>query len=200
MKKRINSKIIFASILLVTSVMIYPIKLKEMRTKTIKNDLAIKYYIEKTTDELKEEKPIKQIKEKAYDYIAILEIPSINLKQGLVSKYSKYNDVKYNIQILSRNMPDKERTNFILASHNGSSSVSYFNNLSKMHKNDIINIYYNGIKYIYKYYHSYEVLKTGEINIERDKTISTITLITCKENDDNHQVVYLGYLINTETY
>ena len=103
-------------------------------------------------------------------------------------------------RLLELTSTTKERTNFILASHNGSSSVSYFNNLSKMHQNDIINIYYNGIKYIYKYYHSYEVLKTGEINIERDKTISTITLITCKENDDNHQVVYLGYLINTETY
>lgn len=34
-----------------------------------------------------------------YNYIAILEIPSINLKRGLVDPNSKYNNVNYNIQI-----------------------------------------------------------------------------------------------------
>ena len=36
-----------------------------------------------------------------YNYVAILEIPSIGLKRGIVDFNSKYNNVKYNIQIMN---------------------------------------------------------------------------------------------------
>ena len=39
-----------------------------------------------------------------------------------------------------------------------------------------------------------------EIDIKRDRSVNTITLITCKKNDLDKQVVYIGYLINKETY
>ena len=42
------------------------------------------------------------------EFIGYLEIKKINLKQGLVSKNSYYNNVKYNIQMLSlSDYPDK---------------------------------------------------------------------------------------------
>lgn len=136
-----------------------------------------------------------------YDYIAILEINSINLQRGLVSPDSKYNNVKYNIQIINEStMPDVANGNFILASHNGNSNVSFFNNLYKLKNNDEIVVYYNGIKYIYEYSYSYEVDKTGTVSILRDNNKSAITLITCKKNSKDKQVVFIGYLKNKVEY
>lgn len=143
---------------------------------------------------------VEEVVEK-YDYIAVLEISSINLKRGLVAYDSKYNSVKYNIQILDNSdMPDVENGNLILAAHNGTSSVSFFNNLSSLKVDDKINVYYKGYKYTYKYNNSYEVDKNGKVQIVRDRYNNAITLITCKDNSDTKQVVYVGYLIEKTEY
>ena len=143
---------------------------------------------------------IEEVVEK-YDYIAVLEISSINLKRGLVAYDSKYNSVKYNIQILDNSdMPDVENGNLILAAHNGTSSVSFFNNISSLKIDDKINVYYKGYKYTYKYNNSYEVDKNGKVQIVRDRYNNAITLITCKDNSDTKQIVYVGYLIEKTEY
>lgn len=142
-----------------------------------------------------------QEKQSSYNYIAILEIPSINLKKGLVEQNNKYNDVKYNIQIInSSTFPDVENGNLILASHNGANYISYFKNLSKMCIEDKIYIYYNGYRYEYILTKIYDVEKTGKIDIKRDYNKTTITLVTCKKNTNNKQVVYIGYLNNKIKY
>lgn len=136
-----------------------------------------------------------------YSYIAILEIPSISLKNGLLSPTDKYNNIAYNVTILpSSQMPGIPNSNLIIAAHNGTSPVSYFKKLSNLTTGSLINIYYQGTKYIYKLNNYYEIDKTGEANITRDKTTTTLTLITCKDNSDTKQVVYIAYLISTETY
>lgn len=138
---------------------------------------------------------------KVYDYIAVLEIPSINLKRGLVDYNNKYNNVKYNIQIINANsMPDIDKSNLILAAHNGTSNVSFFNSLYKMEIGDTINLYYNGIKYIYAFNNYYEVNKDGTVEIYRDRGKTTITLITCDHNSNNKQLVFIGYLMDKENY
>lgn len=143
---------------------------------------------------------VEEVVEK-YDYIAVLEISSINLKRGLVAYDSKYNSVKYNIQILDNSdMPDVENGNLILAAHNGTSSVSFFNNISSLKIDDKINVYYKGYKYTYKYNNSYEVDKNGKVQIVRDRYNNAITLITCKDNSDTKQIVYVGYLIEKTEY
>lgn len=153
---------------------------------------------EEPKQEPQEQKPKQTI---TYDYIAVLEIPDINLKRGLVDYNSKYNDVKYNIQIIEKsNMPDKPNGNFILAGHNGTSSVSFFRNLNKLTTDSLINVYYKGYKYIYKFNNSYEVDKDGEIEIKRDINKNTITLITCKKNSKTKQVVNIGYLVDKVEY
>ena len=127
--------------------------------------------------------------------MAVLEIPKINLKRGIYPKESKENTVKKNIELLSdSNMPDKENGNFILAGHNGTSKVSYFNKLGQLKKGDIAYIYYNGLKYSYELINSYEVKKTGEVEIIRDKEKTTLTLITCKHNFEI-QMIYIFELI-----
>ena len=135
------------------------------------------------------------------DYIAILEIPKINLKRGLLDINSEYNDVSYNVAIMETSlMPDIKNSNLILAAHNGNSPVSFFKDLESIGEKDMIYIYYNGYKYIYQIDNYYVVDKTGKVNIHRDKTKNTITLITCKNNTEDKQIVYIGYLINKEIY
>lgn len=136
-----------------------------------------------------------------YNYIAVLEIPSISLSQGLVDINNKYNDINHNVEILNKsNMPNIENSNLILSGHNGNTNMSYFKNIYKINKDDFIYLYYKDKKYIYKYSHYYEVDKTGSINIIRDLNKTTITLITCKNNSNNKQLVFIGYLIDVIDY
>lgn len=136
-----------------------------------------------------------------YDYVAVLEIPSINLKRGLVSITSKYNNVNYNIQIIdSSTMPDVENGNLILAGHNGSSYISFFKNLYKLNINDKVYVYYNGVKYEYLISKYYDTDKDGNVEIYRDQNKTTITLITCKKNTKDKQIVYIGYLNSEVSY
>ncbi len=132
-------------------------------------------------------------------YIGYLSIPSIDLKRGFTTIDSKYNNVNKNIQILdASDYPDKELGNVIFASHSGNSSVSYFKNLYKLQYDDIAYIDYNGVKYTYKVVDIYQVNKTGKVEIRRNKSVSTLTLITCTKNDNTTQTVYIFELINKE--
>lgn len=136
-----------------------------------------------------------------YNYIGVLEIPSISLKRGLVSPDSYYNNVNYNIQIIEHStMPDIDNGNLILAGHNGASYISFFKNLYKLSPDDKIYIYYDGYKYEYTLNNIYDTPKDGNIEIYRDHKKTTLTLITCKKNTKDTQVVYIGYLTNKEQY
>lgn len=143
--------------------------------------------------------PIKKEQKNSYNYIAILEIPTISLKKGIFNINNKNNHVDKNIQTLNKSqMPNIKNSNLILASHNGNSNVSYFKNLHKLKKNDLIYIYYEQYKYIYKFSYYYEVKKTDYISIIRDNNKTTLTLITCKNNSNDIQIVFISYLIDKE--
>jgi len=159
------------------------------------------FFIDESINEEPSSTPIVEETEKketnkvSYNYIAILEIPTIDLKRGLVDPSSYYNNVDYNIQIInSSTFPDVDKGNFILASHNGASYISFFKNLHKVNINDKVYIFYNGIKYEYIIEKIYDTPKDGNIEIYRDYEKTTITLITCKKNTKDKQVVYIGYL------
>ncbi len=125
------------------------------------------------------------------DYIAVLEIPAINLTRGLVDKSSPNNDVNKNIYMLKDTvLPDEDTiSHIILASHSGNSYVSYFKNLHKLDINDEIYFYYKNSKYIYSIYKIDEVDKTGNIELKKTNS-SDITLITCKGNLKKQIVIY----------
>ena len=170
------------------------------------NNLKIEEFLENETNEeivveedIKEETNTSNVS--SYDYIAVLEIPSINLKRGLVDPSSKYNNVNYNIQIINKStMPDVVNGNLVLAGHNGASYVSFFRNLDKLNINDKIYIYYGGYKYEYSLSKIYDTPKDGNVEVHRDNSKTTITLITCKKNTKYTQVVYIGYLDSKELY
>lgn len=130
---------------------------------------------------------------KTDDYIAVIQIPRINLERGIYNKNSKLNNVDKNIFVLNETIfPDKENSHIILAAHSGRSDVSYFKNLNKLKINDILYFYYNNKKYIYNIVDIYEVEKTGKINLHL--SYNDISLITCK--GESKQVIYHGSLIN----
>lgn len=135
------------------------------------------------------------------EYLMILEIPKINLKKGLYNIKSFQNNVNKNLEIIdSSKMPDIENGNLVIAGHSGTSDVSYFRYLYKLEINDYCYIYYNGSKYTYKIVNIYNEKKDGKITIHKDDDVRTITLITCTLNNDNMQTVYIGNLVNIESY
>jgi LPXTG-site transpeptidase (sortase) family protein len=125
-------------------------------------------------------------------YIGYLNIPKINLQRGFTDINSKYNKVSKNIYVHpSSSYPDKENGNLILASHSGTSSISFFKNLYKLELNDDVYVNYNNKDYHYKVTDIYTDVKDGDIGIRRNKNKTTLTLITCTKNDKTTQTVYI---------
>jgi len=129
-------------------------------------------------------------------YIGYLKIPTINLEHGFVDKDSKYNNVNKNIYVHpSSSYPNSLNGNLILASHSGTSSVSYFKNLYKLNIDDDVYITYKGTEYHYKIKKIYKDTKDGTVAIRRDTNVSTLTLITCSKNDKATQTIYICELV-----
>ena len=167
------------------------------------NDGLIEDYF-KVEDEIVET-PQKEIEEdpvskEKIDYIAVLEIPKIKLKRGIVDKNSSYNNVNRNIYTLKETtMPDEEdNSHIMLASHSGNSYISYFKNLNKLNLNDEVYFFYKNNKYVYKVIKKYEVEKTGTVKLSK-KSSSDITLITCVSGTNN-QIVLVANLESIENY
>lgn len=134
-------------------------------------------------------------------YIAILEIPTISFKRGLVEINSKRNDVKYNVQIIKpSDMPNVTNGNLILASHSGSGYTAFFRNLYKLKIGDKSYVYYDNEKYTYEVIKIYEETKDGTIQIKRNQKETTLTLITCSQTNKKNQIVVISELINKEKY
>jgi len=145
---------------------------------------------EETNNEIKDEN--NKENKKTINYTAILEIQSINLKQGVVNSTKNFNSINYAISVDKHsNYPDKEG-NFILYAHSGNSSIAYFRNLNKVNINNKVYVYYNGIKYEYIITNKYDIKKTGTANIIKSNTDKYITLITCNPNKDGYQIVIIG--------
>ena len=56
------------------------------------------------------------------------------------------------------------------------------------------------MKYEYTLDNIYDTPKDGKVEIFRDPKKTALTLITCKKNTKDTQVVYVGYLTNKEQY
>ncbi|MBQ8534902.1 MAG: sortase [Bacilli bacterium] len=133
------------------------------------------------------------------DYIGYLTIPKINLTKGFLDKRSPENHVDKNILVVNgSNYPSTERGNFIVAGHSGTGWNAFFNDLYKLSIDDIAEVSYKGKKYTYKIVNIYTQPKVGNIAIYRDYSKTTLTLITCTNNDSTTQTIYIAELIKTE--
>ena len=205
-KKKFKSQFLIIgslSILIGISIIGYHIY-SDYRLKNIEDNNIQEFFNEEQKEETIQEEVFvevenKKVDETNYDYIAVLEIPKINLKRGL-SQDKYYNNVNRNVEILKGStMPNISKGNFILAGHSGSGRVAYFRNLNKLTIGDISYIYYGGIKYTYKVNNIYDIEKTGTATITRDLNKTTLTMITCRHNT-NKQIVIISELINQESY
>lgn len=133
------------------------------------------------------------------DYIGYLIIPKISLTKGFLDYRSSENNVDVNILVVEgSNYPDTDKGNFIIAGHSGTAWNSFFNDLYQLVRDDEVYITYQGKKYIYKIANIYTQPKTGTLAIYRDYDKTTLTLITCTNNDSTTQTVYIAELINIE--
>ena len=205
-KKKFKSQFLVIgslSILVGISIIGYHIY-SDYRLKNIEDNNIQEFFNEEQNEETIQEEVFvevenKNVDETNYDYIAVLEIPKINLKRGL-SQDKYYNNVNRNVEILKGStMPNISKGNFVLAGHSGSGRVAYFRNLNKLTIGDISYIYYGGIKYTYKVNNIYDIEKTGTATITRDLNKTTLTMITCRHNT-NKQIVIISELINQESY
>ena len=205
-KKKFKSQFLVIgslSILVGISIIGYHIY-SDYRLKNIEDNNIQEFFNEEQNEETIQEEVFvevenKNVDETNYDYIAVLEIPKINLKRGL-SQDKYYNNVNRNVESLKGStMPNISKGNFILAGHSGSGRVAYFRNLNKLTIGDISYIYYGGIKYTYKVNNIYDIEKTGTATITRDLNKTTLTMITCRHNT-NKQIVIISELINQESY
>ena len=200
--KKIGSLLIISAISMIAFYYVYQITINKRVEQEVDN------YIEETTiidNENIENEVVEIMEEKKetkseINYTAILEIPSINLKRGVVDSTKNFNSINYAISVdKNSNYPDK-KGNFILYAHSGNSSIAYFKNLNKVNVGDKIYIYYNGTKYQYEIYDKYDIEKTGKAKVKSSNSNNYITLITCNQNKKNKQIVVVGKLVNSTTY
>ena len=133
------------------------------------------------------------------DYIGYLIIPKINLQKGFVDRRSTENDVEKNIMIVEgSNYPDVERGNFIIAGHSGTGWKAFFNDLYQLTTGDVAYVTYKGKRYTYTITNIYTQQKTGKIAIYRNYDKTTLTLVTCTNNDNTTQTIYIAELQSVE--
>ena len=197
--KRKTKKLIFGVTLVLIGITIgiIPIFYKENTEK--KENTKINDYIKDTS---KVEKIIENDEKNSEpELLLILEIPKINLKKGVYPLHSSENTIEKNVAIMKESaLPTDLNGNVVLEAHNGTAVISYFNQLHKLNIDDQAYIYYQGIKYTYIVSKIYDVKKDGDVEVNRSADKNTLTLITCKKNTNDRQLVVILYLSNKEEY
>ncbi len=195
----IGKILIILSLAMFMSFFIYNYYQNNKEIEMIDNYIEETKIIEEQID-VQEQEVIEEKQEQKINYTAVLEIPSINLKRGVVDSTKNFNSINYAISVdKNSNYPDKEG-NFILYAHSGNSSIAYFKNLNKVEIDDEVYVYYKGVKYKYKIFTKYDIEKTGKAEVLFSNTEKYITLITCNQNKTGYQVVLTGILKDKITY
>lgn len=199
--KRKTKILIFGIVVVIMGIMIGIIPIFQQEDKEKKENAKVNNYIEETSKIGNHNIVNKDNNNNEESYLLILEIPIINLKRGVYQLNSPLNTIEKNVAIMSESsLPSDENGNVVLEAHNGTASISYFNQLHKVEKNDQAYIYYQGIKYIYTVDDIYDVEKDGYVEVNRDISRNTLTLITCKRNTEDRQLVIVLYLSSKEEY
>lgn len=206
-RKNKSHSIIIGSLLILLGITIplskylyinYLDKIEEEKVEDFFNETIKEEQVITSTDEVPS---VQEKQTSSNNYIAVLEIPTISLKRGLVSKEDKANNVNKNIQILKEsNMPDVENGVLMLAGHSGSGRIAFFHNLHRVEHHDLVYVYYNNTKYIYQVVDRYIETKDGDISIYRDKSKTTLVLTTCSQEKNGSQFVVIAELIDKENY
>ncbi|WP_418223142.1 class D sortase [Clostridium isatidis] len=130
-----------------------------------------------------------------YKPIGLLEIPSINLSQGIVEGITDDILLYYLGHFEGSAMPG-ERGNFAVAGHRVSDYSEAFVNLYKTKVGDEIIVKAKGKKYIYEVTDNF-IVQPDRVEVLDDTKDATITLITCTVGA-KERVVVKGKLIETK--
>lgn len=131
------------------------------------------------------------------EYIGYLSIPKINLNKGFLSRESSLNDVEKNIFVVEgSSYPDIKKGNLIIAAHSGIGWKAFFNDLYKLNVGDTTQVSYKNKKYLYQITNIYKQSKTGKVAIYRNYSKTTLTLVTCTNDDLTTQTIYIAELIS----
>lgn len=159
-------------------------ELKEVLQDVIKEDSTS----EKTTEN-------KELDNLGYTPIGLIEIPSIELSQGLVEGVTD-EILQYYIGHFESSVKPGEKGNFAVAGHRVSNYSEAFINLYKLKPGDLVSVKSRGKEFIYQIDKNFIV---DPENVEvLDKTEdATITLITCTVGA-KQRVIIKGKLIDTK--
>ena len=159
-----------------------------------KPDTTVK--VDNSTTTIKEEKETV-----TYNYIAVLDIPKINLKRGLFPINDKNNNVDKNVEILQNSdMPNVTNGTLALAGHSGNSRIAYFHRLYKLKENDQVFIYYQNEKYIYQVSKIERQDKDGTISFTKTKDNTELILTNCEQQNKGKQIVVVAKLVDKIPY
>lgn len=195
-------------ILVIIGVLIFGFYFIRNKSVEKKSQNDMNDYINQTSKIVKEKQkePITVPQEKKREttininYTAVIEIPKISLKSGVVNSTKNFKSINYAISVDNSSHYPDEKGNFILYSHSGNSSIAFFNKLYKLTKGDNIYVYYNGIKYYYEVIKKYDIKKTGKAKVINSKSDKIITLITCDLRKNGYQIVVEGKIVGEENY
>ncbi|GAA0086705.1 sortase [Clostridium sp. MB05] len=130
-----------------------------------------------------------------YKPIALIEIPSINLSQGLVEGMSD-NVLQYYLGHFEDSAKPGEKGNFVVAGHRVSDYSEAFVNLYKVEAGDDIIVKANKKEYIYKIDENF-IVDPSRVDVLDKTDDATITLITCTVGA-KERVIVKGKLIETK--
>lgn len=187
-KKPLSLLIIIFTIAMFCSYHIYYLVIDKANDSLVRNYNTVK----------KEEPEVvaTPIENKEEEYIAILEIPKINLVEGFYNVNSSNNNVNKHVTLLKEStMPSKDGSIIYLAAHSGTGYIAYFKDINKLSIGDALNIKYQNQTYTYSINDIYELPKNGTISVNHNIHENYLVLTTCSKNK-NQQLVITSKLVN----
>ncbi len=130
-----------------------------------------------------------------YEPVALIEIPSINLSQGLVEGITD-EILQYYLGHFETSVKPGEKGNFAVAGHRVSDYSEAFVNLYKVEAEDEVIVKANKKEYIYKVTENF-IVDPSRVDVLDNTDDATITLITCTVGA-KERVVVKGKLVETK--
>lgn len=194
MKEKLR-RVVGLILIIVGLAIIVSIVYKKIDTSKKQKDLQniLEEVINEEPKELTEEEEQKLIN--GYTPIALIEIPSINLSQGLVEGIT--DDVlQYYLGHFENSAMPGEKGNFAVAGHRVSDYSEAFVNLYKTEIGDQIIVKANKKEYVYEITDNF-IVSPEDVSVLDDTEEATITLVTCTVGA-KERVIVKGKLVETK--
>ena len=192
-RKQLSLIIIIVGLALFFSYHIYYHFVNKVNDELIENYYSSKNNIDSSTQEIVQKVIYMEDDE---EYIGVVKIPKIKLKEGFYSKNSTKNNVNNSVTLLNESiMPEDDGSIIYLAAHSGSGYLVFFKNINKLNYGDMIYLSYNSNNYIYIVTDIYEIVKDGKITVKRNTNEKYLVLTTCSKNK-NMQTIIVSKMLN----